>query len=315
MPESVDIERAALLSPIDAQLIDLYLDAVWLERGLSDNTLSAYRSDLKSAGRYLAGQHSSLEQASYADLAGLMGHLAMRQTGPRSQARAVSSLKGFYHYLLRENKIAQDPTLKLAPPKLGRALPVTLSEAQVEALLAAPCLDKPIELRDKAMLELMYAAGLRVSELVNLKMSNINLQQAVVRVMGKGAKERLVPMGEDAAHYLQRYFREARMNLLASNGADAVGNDVVFPGRNGKCMTRQTYWYRIKHYAQKINLRQPISPHGLRHAFATHLVNNGANLRVVQMLLGHSDLSTTQIYTHVAKQRLHSLYAQHHPRA
>jgi integrase/recombinase XerD len=315
MSEPVSVESVPQLTVVDAHSVDQYIDAVWLERGLSDNTLAAYRSDLKSASSYLVGQHSSLNEASYADLAGFMGYLATHQTSPRSQARAVSSLKGFYRYQLRENKIAIDPTLKLSPPKLGRALPVTLSESQVEALLAAPVLDKPIELRDKAMLELMYAAGLRVSELVNLEMANINLRQAVVRVLGKGAKERLVPIGEDAAHYLQRYFREARMDLLAANGADVVGNDVVFPGRNGNFMTRQTYWYRIKHYAQRIDLQQPISPHGLRHAFATHLVNNGANLRVVQMLLGHSDLSTTQIYTHVAKQRLHSLYAQHHPRA
>lgn len=303
-----------VLSHLDEPIIDGYIDALWLERGLSKNTLEAYRRDLTVLGRYLAEQNKKLLSADYADLMGCLANLAAGKISPRTQARLVSSVKSFYRYCLRENKIASDPSLKLSPPKLGRSLPITLSEQQVETLLEAPKLNVPIELRDKAMLELMYASGLRVSELVGLKMAAINLRQGVVRVLGKGAKERLVPLGENASYFLQRYFSEARLDLLGSD-TNRLANDVVFPGRYGKAMTRQTFWYRVKHYAARIDLSAPLSPHGLRHAFATHLVNNGANLRVVQMLLGHSDLSTTQIYTHVAKQRLHDLYAAHHPRA
>lgn len=298
------------------QSIDRYLDAVWLERGLSRNTLDAYRRDLVALSKHLQKNGVSVVDASAGDLLQCLSQLASRSVSPRTQARAVSSYKGFYRYLLRNGDIASDPTLQLSPPKLGRRLPHALSEQQIEALLDAPDVALPIESRDKAMLELMYASGLRVSELVTLKMTNINLRQGVVRVIGKGAKERLVPMGDEATRWLKHYFADAREQLLGQLLTGSYdGSDVVFPGRAGQPLTRQAFWYRIKHYAKKANIPLSLSPHGLRHAFATHLVNHGANLRVVQMLLGHSDLSTTQIYTHVASQRLHQLHSQHHPRA
>ncbi|NNM12294.1 MAG: site-specific tyrosine recombinase XerD [Pseudomonadales bacterium] len=300
--------------PQDAciELVDRYIDALWLERGLSRNTLEAYRRDLRALAAFVAGRDSSLLQADYADLAARLAALANSNASPRSQARLVSSIRGFYRYCLRENLIAVDPSARLASPVLGRALPVVISEAQVEQLLRAPG-DTPLEQRDKAMLELMYASGLRVSELVNLSMPSLNMRQGAVRVVGKGGKERLVPVGEEALVSLQQYLAESRAHLFGQL-QQAAASDVVFPGRAGKSLTRQAFWYRIKHYAQRAEITTPLSPHVLRHAFATHLLNHGANLRVVQLLLGHSDLSTTQIYTHVASARLQELHARHHPR-
>lgn len=294
---------------IDHPLIDQFLDALWLEKGLSDNTRSSYRSDLALFNGWLQERSIELPDAGR-DL--ILDHLGWRLDNhykPRSTARFLSGLRGFYRYLLREKRIAVDPTLQVEMPQLGRPLPKSLSEADVEALLKAPDLSEDIGQRDRAMLEVLYACGLRVTELVSLTLDQINLRQGVLRVMGKGSKERLVPMGEEAVVWLERYLRDGRDGLL--NGRPS---DVVFPSQRGEQMTRQTFWHRIKHHAQVAGIGKALSPHTLRHAFATHLLNHGADLRVVQMLLGHSDLSTTQIYTHVAKARLQELHAKHHPR-
>lgn len=242
----------------------------------------------------------------------LLDHLAWRlEQGykARSTARFLSGARGFYRFLLAEGEIAEDPTLQVEMPLLGRPLPKSLSEADVEALLEAPDLEDPIGLRDRAMLEVLYACGLRVSELVGLTLEQVNLRQGVVKVFGKGSKERLVPLGEEAIAWIERYVREARPFLL-----DGKPSDVLFPSLRGEQMTRQTFWHRIKHQAKVAGILKPLSPHTLRHAFATHLLNHGADLRVVQMLLGHADLSTTQIYTHIAQARLKDLHARHHPR-
>ena len=294
---------------IDNPLIDRFLDALWLEKGLSDNTRDAYRSDLALFNGWL--QERGLELAS-AGRELILDHLAWRlEQGykPRSTARFLSGARGFYRYLLREKLIAVDPTLQVDMPQLGRPLPKSLSEADVEALLAAPDLGEAIGQRDRAMLEVLYACGLRVTELISLTLEQVNLRQGVLRVMGKGSKERLVPMGEEAIVWVERYMRDARHELL--NGRPS---DVMFPSQRGEQMTRQTFWHRIKHQAQVAGIDKSLSPHTLRHAFATHLLNHGADLRVVQMLLGHSDLSTTQIYTHVARARLQEMHALHHPR-
>ena len=227
----------------------------------------------------------------------------------RSSARFLSCIRGFYRFLLREKNIAHDPTLDIQSPKLGRSLPKFLTENEVEKLLASPDLSDPIGLRDRAMLELLYACGLRVSELTGLTVGSLNLRQGVVRVTGKGNKERLIPMGQEAMLWIERYSTEARLSLLDNQPAE-----ILFPSNRAQPMTRQTFWHRIKLYAKKADIRTPLSPHTLRHAFATHLLNHGADLRVVQLLLGHSDLSTTQIYTHVAQARMQALHAQHHPR-
>ena len=294
---------------IDNPLIDRFLDALWLEKGLSDNTRDAYRSDLALFNGWL--QERGLELAS-AGRELILDHLAWRlEQGykPRSTARFLSGARGFYRYLLREKLIAVDPTLQVDMPQLGRPLPKSLSEADVEALLAAPDLGEAIGQRDRAMLEVLYACGLRVTELISLTLEQVNLRQGVLRVMGKGSKERLVPMGEEAIVWVERYMRDARHELL--NGRPS---DVMFPSQRGEQMTRQTFWHRIKHQARVAGIDKSLSPHTLRHAFATHLLNHGADLRVVQMLLGHSDLSTTQIYTHVARARLQEMHALHHPR-
>jgi integrase/recombinase XerD len=297
-------------------LISAYLDALWLEKGLSNNTLSAYGSDLKKFAQWLAeraGHSSDQNSLLHVDRGDIFEYLGARkqnqQRSARSTARLISCLRGFYRYALRENLLSVDPSAYIDFPKQGRPLPKSLSESDVEALLAAPDLTTAIGVRDRAMLELLYACGLRVSELVSLEMSQINLRQGVVRLFGKGNKERLVPMGEEALSMLEIYFKQARSELL-NQGL----NDVVFPSSRGQQMTRQTFWHRIKHYAQISGIKTVLSPHTLRHAFATHLLNHGADLRVVQLLLGHSDLSTTQIYTHIAKQRLHDLHREHHPR-
>jgi integrase/recombinase XerD len=294
---------------IDHPLIDRFLDALWLEKGLSDNTRDAYRSDLALFNGWL--QERNLELPS-AGRDAILDHLSWRVDQaykPRSTARFLSGARGFYRYLLRENLIAVDPTLQIDMPQLGKPLPKSLSEADVEALLAAPDLSEPIGERDRAMLEVLYACGLRVTELISLTLEQVNLRQGVLRVMGKGSKERLVPMGEEAIVWVERYLRGARDQML--NGRPS---DVLFPSQRGEQMTRQTFWHRIKHQAAVAGISKALSPHTLRHAFATHLLNHGADLRVVQMLLGHSDLSTTQIYTHVARARLQDMHAKHHPR-
>ncbi|CAI8786538.1 MULTISPECIES: site-specific tyrosine recombinase XerD [Pseudomonas] len=294
---------------IEHPLIDQFLDALWLEKGLADNTRDAYRSDLALFNGWLKEQGVELPNAGR-EL--ILDHLAWRlEQGykPRSTARFLSGVRGFYRYLLREKLIGLDPTLQVEMPQLGRPLPKSLSEADVEALLQAPDLSEPIGQRDRAMLEVLYACGLRVTELVSLTLDQVNLRQGVLRVMGKGSKERLVPMGEEAVVWIERYLRDGRNELLGGRPSD-----VLFPSQRGEQMTRQTFWHRIKHQALVAGIDKSLSPHTLRHAFATHLLNHGADLRVVQMLLGHSDLSTTQIYTHVARARLQELHALHHPR-
>lgn len=291
------------------QIIQAYLDDVWLGKGLSKHTLAAYRSDLAIFSDWLISQSIALEQASRIDIQTYLSHMLSTGNNARSSARFLSCIRGFYRFLLRERIIGHDPTLDIQNPKLGRSLPKFLTESEVEKLLAAPDLSDPVGLRDRAMLELLYACGLRVSELTSLTIGSLNLRQGVVRVTGKGNKERLIPMGQEAMLWIERYSTEARSILLNNQPAE-----VLFPSNRAQTMTRQTFWHRIKLYAKKADIRTPLSPHTLRHAFATHLLNHGADLRVVQLLLGHSDLSTTQIYTHVAQARMQALHAQHHPR-
>ncbi|KPW92984.1 MULTISPECIES: site-specific tyrosine recombinase XerD [Pseudomonas syringae group] len=297
------------MAAIDHPLIDRFLDALWLEKGLSDNTRDSYRSDLALFNGWLQERNVDLPSAGREVI---LDHLAWRVENaykPRSTARFLSGARGFYRYLLREKLITLDPTLQIDMPQLGKPLPKSLSEADVEALLAAPDLSEAIGERDRAMLEVLYACGLRVTELISLTLEQVNLRQGVLRVMGKGSKERLVPMGEEAIVWVERYLRGARDELLGGKPSD-----VLFPSTRGDQMTRQTFWHRIKHQATVAGIGKSLSPHTLRHAFATHLLNHGADLRVVQMLLGHSDLSTTQIYTHVARARLQEMHAKHHPR-
>ena len=290
-------------------MIDRFLDALWLEKGLSDNTRDAYRSDLALFNGWLQEKGVDLMSVSREAILDHLGWRVDNGYKPRSTARLLSGVRGFYRYLLREKLIAVDPTLQVDMPQLGKPLPKSLSEADVEALLAAPDLSDAIGQRDRAMLEVLYACGLRVTELISLTLEQVNLRQGVLRIMGKGSKERLVPMGEEAIVWVERYMRDARHELL--NGRPS---DVLFPSQRGEQMTRQTFWHRIKHQAKVAGIGKSLSPHTLRHAFATHLLNHGADLRVVQMLLGHSDLSTTQIYTHVARARLQEIHAKHHPR-
>lgn len=295
------------------QLIDQFLDAIWSERGLSNNTLAAYRRDLQSLSTWLKeNQPPSLSLLDVSKLH-LLQYIAWRGTnGAKSStmARVLSSLRRFYRYHVRINSITEEPTALIESPKLGRPLPGTISETQVEALINAPHIEEPLGLRDRAMLELLYATGLRVSELISLDHTQISLQQGVLRVMGKGNKERLVPMGDEAVDWLERYRLDARPILMQGKGT----SNQFFVTQRGSGMTRQAFWYIVKRYAQIAYMSQNISPHTLRHAFATHLLNHGADLRVVQLLLGHSDLSTTQIYTHVAQARLQELHRKHHPR-
>ena len=291
-------------------VIEQYLDALWMEKGLSENTLSSYRRDLTQFEQWL--QQSAQRQLLHARDSDLLAYLGWRieqGRSARSTARFLSCIRGFFRYQLREGVIDADPSLDIDSPKLGRPLPKSISEAEVTALLAAPDVNDALEMRDRTMLELLYACGLRVSELVGLQLAEIGLNQGVVRIVGKGGKERLVPMGEEALNWLQRYLRGPRMELLGD-----VPGEIVFPSRRGQQMTRQAFWYRIKIYAERAGIKSKLSPHTLRHAFATHLLNHGADLRVVQLLLGHSDLTTTQIYTHVARERMKDLHAEHHPR-
>ncbi len=292
-------------------LIEVFLDALWMERGLADNSLSAYRSDLLHLHKWLeAARSRSLAEAKKSDLLGYLAHLVEQGKKPRSSARVLSCLRQFYQHLLREGVIQLDPSLQLESPALGRPLPKSLTEEDVEKLLHSPDQAEAEGLRDRAMLELLYATGLRVSELISLKPDQISVAQGVIRVTGKGGKERLVPLGDEAQFWVKKYVAESRPELLHEKPAD-----YLFVTRRGGGMTRQAFWYRIKKHAQNAGISKHLSPHTVRHAFATHLVNHGADLRVVQMLLGHSDLSTTQIYTHVARERLKTMHAQHHPRA
>lgn len=286
-----------------------FVEALWLEDGLSANTLEAYRRDLGLLADWLDRESGlDLDRARETDL---LAYAAARHAGSRSSSanRRLSVFKRYYRWALREQRLSADPTLRLVNAKQPLRVPKSLSQAQVEALLAAPAVDTPLGLRDRAMLELMYASGLRVSELVTLKSVHIGLREAVLRITGKGAKERLVPFGEEAHGWLMRYLQDARASLLAGRRCEAF-----FVTVQGAAMSRQFFWQLVKKYAVQAGITAPLSPHTLRHAFATHLLNHGADLRAVQMLLGHADLSTTQIYTHVARERLKSIHAQHHPR-
>ena len=287
--------------------IDRFLDALWMERGLSQNTLQAYRSDLKAFSNWLYKRRISLENAQSSDVLLYLAEQGTRSA--RTSARRLSSLRRFYEYLLREGDISADPLVDIESPRIGRPLPKSLTEEEVELLISAPDIKTATGARDRAMLEVLYATGLRVSELVSLRTTQLNLRQGVLRVFGKGNKERLVPLGEEAVSWLESFLQDGRKTLLKN-----TNNDVVFPSNRGKQMTRQTFWYAIKNYSIRAGIKKDLSPHVLRHAFATHLLNNGADLRVVQMLLGHSDISTTQIYTHVARERLKELHSEHHPR-
>ena len=294
----------------DNTLLDEFCDALWLEDGLSRNTLDSYRRDLKQFQAWLEKMHGrDLLTATHADLLGYLGFKVAGKAKATSTSRLLSSLKRFYQHALRQNKITVDPSLNIDAPKLPRGLPKTLTEDDVEKLLAAPDVEDPLGLRDRTMLEVLYASGLRVSELVTLKAAQVSQDMGVVRIMGKGSKERLVPLGEEALGWVKRYLKEARPQILGRRSADAL-----FVTARAEGMTRQSFWHLLKRHAVQAGLRKAISPHTLRHAFATHLLNHGADLRVVQMLLGHSDISTTQIYTHVARERLKQLHAKHHPR-
>ena len=289
--------------------IKRFLDAVWMERGLSQNTLAAYRADLTALTRWLAERDIAVTDTTRPELLGFIGSRVEAGARPRSTARQLSSFRRFFRFLLREGVVKDDPTAQIAMPKIGRSLPKSLTEEEVIALLGAPTVSDPLGHRDRTMLEVLYATGLRVSELVNLKYQQVNLNQGVIRVVGKGNRERLIPLGEESVRWLAEFVRGPRVEILLERQTE-----YLFPTRRGDRMTRQAFWHIIKRYAKKAAIQKELSPHTLRHAFATHLLNHGADLRVVQMLLGHSDLSTTQIYTHVARERMKELHSQHHPR-
>ena len=289
-------------------LIDNFIDELWLEKGLSKNTLTAYRNDIQSFSNWYKG--NSLLEVERVDLLDYLADRLKEGFSSRSTARSLSSLRAFYSHLTVRHNLKENPTSRVESPKLGRSLPKTLSEEEVEKLIQAPDIDDDIGLRDRAMLELIYACGLRVSELISLDILNINLRQGVIRVIGKGEKERLVPMGEEALHWIERYINKSRPNFIKADNKITE----LFLSKRGKAMTRQTFWYRLKEYAQLASINKELSPHTLRHAFATHLINHGADLRTVQLLLGHSSLSTTQIYTEVARHRMKELHNEHHPR-
>jgi len=297
---------------LNAGLLDEFSDALWLEDGLSRNTLDSYRNDLRLFSEWLRKRNqdnSVLTDATHSDLLEFLASRVSAKIKASTTCRELSSLKRFYRFLLRQGKITIDPSLNIESPKLLRNLPGSLTEKEVELLLSAPDLKHPLGLRDRAMLEVLYASGLRVSELINLRYSQVSMDMGVLRVMGKGRKERLAPLGEESLEWLSRYTKEARSALL-----DGIVTDTIFVTTRGAAMTRQAFWYLIKRYAQLVGIDKQLSPHTLRHAFATHLLNHGADLRVVQLLLGHADISTTQIYTHIARERLKQLHAKHHPR-
>ena len=291
-------------------LLDRFTDGLWLEDGLARNTLDSYRRDLRQFGRWLRGGYGrTLLETQHADVLAYLAYRFEHKGKASSAARLLSSLKRFFQFALRERLLARDPTLNIDAPRQARRLPKSLTEADVEALLAAPDTATPLGLRDRAMLELLYAAGLRVSELVSVSVAQLSVDMGVVRTLGKGSKERLVPVGDEALAWIRSYTSEARPALLAGRAAEAL-----FVTARAQAMSRQAFWNLIKRYALRAGIAISISPHTLRHAFATHLLNHGADLRVVQMLLGHADISTTQIYTHVARERLKQLHAKHHPR-
>ncbi len=296
----------------NVNLLDEFSDTLWLEDGLSHNTLESYRNDLRQFGNWLIEHQKSggeLIEATHIDLLEFLAYRVESKIKASTASREVSSLKRFYRFLLRQGRIHTDPSLNISTPKISRHLPATLTENDVELLLAAPDINLPLGVRDRAMLEVLYASGLRVSELVNLKTSQLSEDMGVVHVRGKGDKERLAPLGEEALEWIHRYNKQVKPMLL--NGRIS---DTVFVTTRGSGMTRQAFWYLIKRHAKHAGIDKSLSPHTLRHAFATHLLNHGADLRVVQLLLGHADISTTQIYTHIASERLKKLHAQHHPR-
>jgi integrase/recombinase XerD len=293
----------------DDVLIDSFLDGVWMEFGLSANTLAAYRADLIRLAHWLAVQNSNLLEVNHELLLTYQRQRLKQGVKPRSLARQLSALRHFYRYQMREERLPIDPVARISAPKLGRDLPTVLSEQEVERLLSAPNVETALGLRDRTMLEVLYACGLRVSELVTLKLDQVNLRLECLRISGKGNRERLVPLGEQATDWLNNYLFKTRPELL-----EGCNSQDLFVTQRGKAMTRQAFWYRLKRYAGEAAITKSLSPHTVRHAFATHLVNHGADLRVVQLLLGHSDLSTTQIYTHVARERLKLLHEKHHPR-
>ncbi|HVW63375.1 MAG TPA: site-specific tyrosine recombinase XerD [Nitrosospira sp.] len=300
------------LAEPDGRLLDAFSDALWLEDGLSPNTLESYRGDLAQFGAWLARRnpaHGSLATVTRADLLEFLAHRVSGKIKASTTSRELSSLRRFYGFLLRQGWIQTDPSLNIDMPKLSRHLPVSLTEAEVEALLDAPDIAQPLGLRDRTMLEMLYASGLRVSELVNLDVGQVNLNVGVVRVLGKGGKERLAPLGEEAVEWIAAYVKDIRPSLLGGKTSNAL-----FVTSRGSAMTRQAFWHLIKRHAASAGISRAMSPHTLRHAFATHLLNHGADLRVVQMLLGHADISTTQIYTHVARERIKRIHALHHPR-
>lgn len=291
------------------ELLDEFIDHLWLEDGLAKNTLDSYRIDLAQFSEWLIKtEGKDLVKVTQSDIQQFLA-VKFPTSKPRSISRLIASLRRFYRFALRENRIGADPTLQIESPKLPRSLPKSLSEEDVESLLNAPALSQPLGLRDRAMLEVLYASGLRVSELVGLKVTEVSLNEGVIRVTGKGSKTRLVPMGEEAVEWISKYLKESRPEILQKRLSDSL-----FVTQRGQAMTRQAFWYLIKRYAVIAGINKSLSPHGLRHAFATHLLNHGADLRVVQMLLGHADISTTQIYTHVARERLKQLHSEHHPR-
>ena len=298
------------MSDSDRQILDAFIDNIWIEKGLSQNTLDSYRSDLEQFSSWLEKNKLSYINTSKKEILSYLSFLFQKGLGSKTVARKLSSLKSFFRYLVFKSIIPNDPSSEVETPKLLKSIPKSISEKEVEALLAAPDEKTDIGLRDKTMIETLYSCGLRISELTNLELLNLNLRQGVIRVIGKGQKERLVPMGDQLIGLLELYISSSRKNLLSKRHSD-----FLFLSTRGQRMTRQSFWHRIKHYCLASGFEpDKISPHVLRHAFATHLLNNGADLRVVQLLLGHSDLNTTQIYTEVARQRLKRLHTEHHPR-
>ena len=293
----------------ESKMIDSFLDSLWLEQGLSKSTLDAYRSDLKLLKVWAKNRELKMDEVSRPDLLEFIAFKAEQGSSARTSARMLSSLRRFYTYLMQQEIISTNPTDKISMPKIGRSLPVSLTEYEVLTLIKAPNTKKPLGFRDRVMLELLYATGLRVSELVKLEVNQVNLNQGYLRVMGKGDKERLVPMGKTAKRWMKNYLNGPIQEILNDRQSDCL-----FPTRTSTSISRQAFWQIIKKYAMKVGISAKLSPHSLRHAFATHLINHGADLRVVQMLLGHSDLSTTQIYTHIAQHRLKDLHEKHHPR-
>ena len=298
------------MSDSDRQILDAFIDNIWIEKGLSQNTLDSYRSDLEQFSIWLEKNNLTYSKTSKKEILSYLSFLFQKGLGSKTVARKLSSLKSFFRYLVFKSIITIDPSSEVETPKLLKSIPKSISEKEVEALLAAPDAKTDIGLRDKTMIETLYSCGLRISELINLELLNLNLRQGVIRVIGKGQKERLVPMGDQLINLLDLYISSSRKNLLSNKHSD-----FLFLSNRGQRMTRQSFWHRIKHYCLDSGFEpEKISPHVLRHAFATHLLNNGADLRVVQLLLGHSDLNTTQIYTEVARQRLKRLHTEHHPR-